>query len=208
MKIDQRLNLVIPVGHEEERPDPKDATKKVREFIPDLYVHSTPISAETFEANFLLVSKTFSAIYGEGLGSVAGPRVAAMMLRRVAKATGDEASAVALMAEIRRLSNVLAPTPAGWDTVPLEQAVSQGTLSKEDASEVENAIVFFTVASAMHRRQDLKEAMDGAASLWGAQTTSSSFTAFRDSLPRSTAPETSPPAPTGEAAQAGSLVPQ
>lgn len=171
MRIDDRLNLVIPV----ELPAGK------------AFVHSTPVSMEVFEANFMLVSKTFAAIYGEGLGAAAAPRIAAMLLRRIAKETGDIKSADALLAEVRRLSNVFAPTPQGWEMIPLEDALAKGVIPKEDASEVENAIVFFIVASAMHRRSDLAEVLDGATRLWGAQTSSSSCTDFRDSLPTSTA---------------------
>lgn len=175
MRINERLNMVVPV-------DLPTGTA---------YVHATPISADVFEASFMLVSKTFASIYSEGLGPAAGPRVAAMLLRRIAKETGDVPGADALLSEIRRLANVLAPTANGWDTMPLEEAVTKGVFSKEDVSEVENAIVFFIVASAMHRRSDLAEILGGAANLWGAQITSLSFTAFRDSLPTLTEPVSS-----------------
>lgn len=170
MRIDKRLNLVVPV-------DTDRGT---------LYVHSTPIAAEVFEQNFLLVSKTFSAIYGHGLGPRAGPRVSSMLMARIAE-NGDELeSHAALMAEIRRLSNVLVPGPGGWETVPLQEAVDKGSMERIDASEVENAIVFFTVCSAMHRRSELPEILDGAAKLWGAQTTPLNCTGFAASLQTST----------------------
>ena len=62
MHINRKLNLVIPI----ERADGSQ-----------IFTHSTPISAEVFDKYFLVIAKTFSAIYSEGLGPLGGPRVAA-----------------------------------------------------------------------------------------------------------------------------------
>ena len=72
MKIDKKLNLVIPI-------ETDDGT---------LYVHSMPIRREIFDTYFLVLSKTFAAIHGEGLGEIAGPRVAALILKKIAMDTG------------------------------------------------------------------------------------------------------------------------
>lgn len=179
MKIDRRLNLVIPV-------DIENGT---------VYVHSTPIRQEVFDAYFMEIAKTFSAIYGEGLGMLAGPRVAANVLKKVAtelnRWDGPAGVERGLMAEIRRLSNVIAPSGNGWAPLPFDQAVKQGLLDAADVAEVENAIVFFTVVSFMHRRAEVREILEGAAQLWGAQVESSSVTEFTASLPISTPPENS-----------------
>jgi hypothetical protein len=176
MKIDQRLNIVIPLD------------------IPGggvMHVHSTPISRDVFERYFMTIARTFSAIYNQGLGVIGGPRVAALLLRKVAEDAGewDGPAGVeyGLMAEVRRLTNVVALDPTiGWTTLPYQDALDGGIVDPEDAAEVENAIVFFTVASAMHRRSEMGSIFDGLSSLWGAQTSSLNCMAFAASLPTST----------------------
>jgi hypothetical protein len=179
MKIDRKLNLVVPV---ERAPG------------ETVYVHAMPLGREVFERYFLVISKAFAAIYNEGLGFVAGPRVAAMLIRRVAEDLnvwdGPEGVEAGLVAEMRRLSNVLAPSPKGWTQIPLQQAIDQGFIDEADASEVENAIAFFTVASAMHRRAELKDVLEGASKLWGAHVSSLNCTEYTASLPTSTEGET------------------
>ena len=69
LKINRKLHLVIPI---------EQGNKT-------LYAHSTPVEAETFDNFFLPIAKTFSAIYSEGLGVIAGPRIAAKLLRRVSR---------------------------------------------------------------------------------------------------------------------------
>lgn len=174
MRINEKLHVVIPVY------GPGDVAPIIA------YVHSAPISADVFEAHFMLLGRTFSAVYSSGLGPVAGPRVCHMLLKKVAKEQGDEIGAIALMNEIRRLTNVMLRTEKGWEAFPYEDVVTHNMLDEEDVTEVTNAIVFFTVLSATHRRTERREMMAGAAKLWAAQITSSDFTAFAGSLPTST----------------------
>jgi hypothetical protein len=173
--IDKHLNFVIPVQGDG----------------VTTYVHSMPIGEDVFDRYFLVISKTFAAIYNEGLGVTAGPRVAAKLLKRVATEMGvwDGADGVqtGLMTEIRRLTNVVAPGPNGWTTFPFQDALGENYLSKGDVSEVENALVFFTVASAMHRRAELESILNGAGSLWGARVEPLNCTEFAASLTTSTA---------------------
>lgn len=186
--IDEKLNYVVPIDTE----------------AGTVYVHSTPISREVFERNFLLVSKTFARLYNEQLGATAAPRVAKMMCRQVAiEMNGTEPDGTpldagpgtnsfnSLMMEIRRLSNVVAQGSSGWETYPLQEAVDRKSMSESDLSEVENVLVFFTLASAMHRKSVLRDILDGAAKLWDAQITSSNSTDFAASLRTSTAAATS-----------------
>jgi len=175
MKINRRLNLVIPIHRE------KDV----------IYVHSVPISAEVFEANFMTISRTFASIYGLGLGPTAGPRIAGMMLKKVGAELGLEKETQSLINEMRRLSNVIVPTNAGWETIPLQDALDKKLIEDDDVSEVENAIAFFTVLSCMHRRDQLKQMLDEAVKLFGAQLESSSCTEYATSLRTSSADETS-----------------
>jgi hypothetical protein len=175
MRIDKRLNLVIPV----ERADGAM-----------IYVHSTPISVEVFDTYFLVIAKTFGAIYSEGLGVIAGPRVADKLLRKVAQDMGawEGAGGVrdGLVAEMRRLSNVLSPGAQGWEMLPFDDAKARGVIDAADAAEIEAAITFFTVASAMHRRTDQADILGSAMSLWGARIESLSCTELMNSLRTST----------------------
>ncbi len=141
MKIEPKsLNLVVPIETES----------------GVVHVHSAPIRRETFKQNFLILSKTMSAIYEEGLHNVAGPRIAAMMLQKIAEEAGEkvwEAVQNGVMAEIRRLSNALVLTPDGWKSVPLETCVAQGYLTGDEVEEAEGFIVFFTCISHIHRNR-------------------------------------------------------
>lgn len=179
MKLDQKLNLIVPVEQEGST----------------IYVHATPISREVFERHFLVLSKTFAEIYSSGLGITAGPRVAALLLKKVSTEAGlwDGSNGVEanLMAEIRRLANVV----KGNDLIPYQQAVTQKIIDADDAAEVDNALTFFTLAYAMHTKRERRAVIEGAAALWGAQTTSLDCTGFRDSLRTSTATASSPATP-------------
>ena len=183
MRINERLNLVIPIYGDDEN----DVVA---------WVHSTPISRDVFDAHYLLIAKTFSVLHTQRLGEIAGPRIAANVLRDQAREltrTADDADAVLhpLLAEIHRLTNVLLPTSAGWETHTYDQVLSRKLLSPEDVSEVESAVTFFTVISLMHKRVVARQFLEGAARLWGAQLTSSNVTGWAASLPTLTAPATS-----------------
>jgi hypothetical protein len=181
MRINEALNLVIPIYGDD------DAIAS--------YVHSMPLSRSAFEANYLLVSATFAAIYSEGLGETAGPKVAELILKDVAR--GRKIDAAPLLNEIRRLSCFIRPGAGGWENIPFQQAVDGRMISEEDAAEVMGALVFFTANSVMLPRKVLRPTLDGAARLWGAQITSLQPTGWIDGLRTSTATDSSgemPPA--------------
>lgn len=172
VSIDRRLNLVVPL-------DNPDGTVS--------HVHSKPISREVFERYFDVIARTFTEIYSGGYTIYAGPRIAALMLRWVAQDKGvwDGPTGVerGLMAEIRRLTNAVVAHPqGGWVTVPYYEAVKSGQIDADDAAEVDNALVFFTVACAMHKKADLPGILEGASRLWGGLVTSSNVTEYADSL--------------------------
>jgi hypothetical protein len=173
LSLNEKLHLVVPIYAD-------DGETIVA------YIHSAPIMRETFEAHYLILSKTFAAIHTEGLGVIAGPRVASYVLHDVAKKSRDEMGAAALMNEIRRLTSVCLRNNDGWENMQFQDTVDLGRLAPDDVAEVLNALVFFIVTSAMQRKQDLKEMMDGAARLWGARTSYLDFTAFAASLGTST----------------------
>jgi hypothetical protein len=171
VKLNRKLNLVMDI-------ETGDGL---------VHVHSVPISREVFEDNFLVISRAFTAVYTNGLGPVTGPRVAALLLKQEAETLGVWAKTQqSLMAEIYRLTNVVAPGPTGWETIPFDVAKKRGILDDSDAAEVENCIVYFTCASSIHLRAEMAVAIEGLKTLWGAQTTLSNVTEYMRSLPIST----------------------
>jgi hypothetical protein len=198
MRIDNRLNLVIPV-------EGKHGV---------IFVHSMPISPETFDQHYLVIAKTFNAIYTGGLGATSGPRIAAKMLRDIAKRDGTWDGPLGVEAgvikEIHRLSNVIVPDGGdasldkknrpsdpdvwrapGWKAITLHEALQRDLIAAEDREVVENALAFFTVASSMHTKGVLHEVMETVCGLWSAQISSLSSTAFSASLPTSIATDSS-----------------
>lgn len=177
MKIDKNLRLVLPIESDE----------------GTVYVHAAAIGREVFEQYFVVISKAFSAIYNEGLGVTAGPRIAMMMIRKVAAELGaDKDVERGLINEMKRLANVAVPSERGWETLPFDEAVAKGHLGPDEVSEVENALGFFSLVSAMHLRRERESILKGAVSLWGGRLTSSDLTEFCRSLTTS-----SPVAPSG-----------
>lgn len=171
MKISEALNLVIPCYDDDDNVY--------------AYVHSVPLARETWESNYLLMSKTFTKIYREGLGELAGPRIAAYAMREIAESMSDDPASIIdpVMNEIRRLTHVFLATPSGWDTMTLHDALNRKLLQEEDAAAATNAIVFFTLLSAVLPRRRIKEVLPGMAMLWSAVITSSNATHYHASLP-------------------------
>lgn len=188
MEINRKLDLVIPI----ERGDTK------------IYVHGTAISREVFEANVLVISKTFATIWEQGLRHTVGPRVAAVLLKKVAQDMGvwegEGGTEQSLMAEIRRLSNVVRPGPKGWDIITLQEAIDTKYLSEDEIAEAEGQLVFFTLESCLRPKSQLAGFLGPMTRFWGSRITSQSFTEFVDSLPTST-----PAANTGAKAKASSI---
>lgn len=181
MEINRKLNLVLPL----ERDD--GAT---------WYIHATPISYQVFKDHYFVIAKAFSLIYSEGLHIAGGPRIAAMLVRSVAKELGiEEKVEQGLMAEIKRLANVCKPGPQGWETIPLEEAISKKLLDERDVDEIEGVLCFFTLASSMHLKKELPQILSTMAGLWGGLIVSSTLTEYVTSLRTSTKDES-----TGETA--------
>ena len=172
MKIDKNLNIVVPV----ERADGTT-----------IYVHCAAISLAVFDAHFWVISKTFDILMGEGMVR-SGPRIAMKMLKRVAQSLGETEVKLTeenLLAEIHRLTNVIAPSERGWAPMPWQTAISQNLLDADDVVEVENAIAFFIVASSMLKKKEGQLILREVGLIWGAQIISSNSTAYLASLPTS-----------------------
>jgi hypothetical protein len=175
IKLNRKLNLVLDVDVD----------------VGKIYVHSVPISREVFEENFLVISRAFTAVYTNGLGPVTGPRVAALLVKQEAITLGVwDKTRQSLMAEIHRLTTVIAPGDNGWETIPFDIARKRGIIDEDVASEVENSLVYFTCASSIHLKTEMGIALEGLSTLWGALTTSLNATEFMRSLPISTPEET------------------
>ncbi|HED3095531.1 hypothetical protein [Citrobacter freundii] len=175
MKIARNMNFVLPVDTD----------------MGSGFVHATPISKEVYRQHFYILSKTFSAIFSEGLGVVAGPRVAYLMLEKICQDQGiwDGASGVknTLVNEIIRLSNLVYPVEGkGWDTVPLEVAIEREVIDPDEAL---GELVFFTCVSSINKPHQAKEVMEQVAGMWGSAISSLTLTEWIASLPTSKQPE-------------------
>lgn len=187
MKINRKLNLVIPILGDPIVTKDEEGKDVEKDNIVG-YVHAAPISEETFDTHFLVIAKTFGAIYGEGLGYAVGPRIAGKLLRTIAQNmgvwTGPNGVEAGLLRDVFQRSNYVA---ANGEVIPFEEAVAKSILEKDDVSEVSNSLAFFTVASAMHTPTDLPGVLAGAARFWGGRTTLLNSTEFAASLRTSTA---------------------
>lgn len=176
MKIARNMNLVIPVQTE----------------MGSAYIHASPISKEVYREHFFILGKVFSAIFSEGLGVVAGPRVAYLMLERICLGTkagdtniwdGENGVRNTLVNEIIRLSNLVYPVKdKGWDTKPLEVALEREIVDLDD---VIGELVFFTCVSSINKPAQASGVMEAVSGMWNSQTSSLNLTDWMRSLPTS-----------------------
>ncbi|MGL5386634.1 MAG: hypothetical protein ACRDCA_12400 [Serratia sp. (in: enterobacteria)] len=168
MEISRKMNLVTPVETD----------------TGVIYVHSVPISKEIYREHFLPLSKTFAAIFGQGLNVIAGPRVAYMMLENISKLdqTWEGAHGVknTLVQEIIRNSTAIVPVEGkGWEEIPLDVAISRDIVDPDD---VLGEIVFFTCVYTINKPAQAKSLMEDVSSLWGSVYTSQTATEWLTSL--------------------------
>ncbi|MGS8048590.1 hypothetical protein ACQ94G_14245 [Escherichia coli] len=169
MKIARNLNLIIPV----------------RTGKGNGWIHATPISKEVFKEHFFILSKTFSAIFSEGLGVVAGPRIACLMLERISSDMniwdGEKGVRNTLVNEIIRLANLVYPVEGkGYDTLPLDMALERGIVEFDD---VAGELVFFTCVSSINTPEQTEQMMLAVSGMWNSRTSSLSLTEWIASLP-------------------------
>lgn len=189
LKIDRKLNLVLPVD---------------RTAGGTIYVYSIPISAETFEAYASVIALAWSRLTGGGYTLASGMRIAKIILKKAAVEQGvwegPDGVENGLIVEMHRLTSVLAPVDRGWSTLQLDDAIKMGVIEAEDVEEVQNVLVFFTLAYSMVRKTHRQAMLESALNVWDARVVSSSITEFVGGLPTST-----PAASTGEKAPASSI---
>lgn len=186
--INKKLNIVLPIQRGtktiEIEVEVDGKPEKQSQEVPNIigYVYAIPLSTGAFEMNFDLLGRTFTRITTGGFGAVAGPRGAAIIMRKI-----DKDAAQPLLDEMMR-STMFASLSSnkGWVQMPLTEAIQRKFIDEDESSEVENALAFFIVASSMYKKSENREAMLGLASLWGALPISSNFTEFLGSLQTST----------------------
>lgn len=186
-KLNRRLNLVLEIE--------RDGGGK-------LFVHSTPISRETFEANFIAIGTAMTLLYKEGIHPTICSGMTYLALKKLMVERQEYANLDAmLLQEIWRLTNVLVPTDRGWETVPFAEAMQRPDvyLDEEEIAEIMNYVCFFTCASWVHDQRDLRGVYE-VLKASGAQISSLDSTGFRSSLTTS-----KPAANTGATATASPI---
>lgn len=171
MRLNEALNLVLPCGN--------------------LQAHHSPISREVFEANYRILAATRAALSGKGVvyQMYAGPRIAKLALLDESKADAEERehdTGPAFLAELKRLTVILCPTPQGFTPMPVDAAIQGNHIDAEDWAEAEAGIVFFTCVWSMESRAERTKVAQAMASLLKGSTTSSSASEFAASLAAST----------------------
>lgn len=180
--INEALNLVLPA-----RADEKGVL---------IYAYHSPISREVFEANYRFLAATKAALASKGVIYMmdAGPRIASLTFkdeaRRDALERGDvdakgnpnEDHMHAFLAEILRLTTILAPSANGYQTIPVDAAIAQNLLDEEEWMETESSIVFFTFNYWLSRKSTRSQLASATASVLKASVTSLSAMEFIASL--------------------------
>lgn len=163
MKIDENWNLILPVDD-------------------SVQVFHTPISQNVFEVNHKLLRFTKDELFANGPQSaiLSGMYVAALTLRdigaKLAADRGDpdgDSGAKAFLAELSRLSMILAPGDAGYEITPVAAAISSGAISADAWADIENELVFFTAAVFVNARGNRKTAAMTVAEVMNCSLTSS-----------------------------------
>lgn len=167
MKIDKKLNLV---------------TNITRDDGSIVYLHVTPFPYEVVEEHCVLLGNLFTKFISQ-VGGLGAARIAAMMLRQSLKAEIDNGrTGPNIVDEIQRLTVVIHNVGGQWKTTPLEVAFNQGIIDPDEYREVEGEVVFFMVSSAIQKANLIAPTVGTVIKMYDGQLTSSSVTAFRDSL--------------------------
>lgn len=142
MEINGDLNIVIPID------DP-------------LRAFSAPLPEAVFKANYRVLARASEEIFGRGMKAalLTGSRTAALAIadagKKVAEEDGKEgdSGAASFLAEIRRITTILAPTDSGFDMLPVDQAIQAGKITAEDWDDVLGELCFFMLGSQFETRR-------------------------------------------------------
>lgn len=179
-KIDRKLNIVFEVE------TAAGATA---------HICSTPVNEMVFDKFCLIMAKAYGMLIREGTVVVTGPRIAARIVKKIAEQEGTWEGAdgvqLGLHQEIRRLTQVMYAGKGGWETLPLDDAQRMGILDSEACADVENQLMFFTLASWMARGKPYVMLMADLKTYWELQQTSLPPMEYLASLRTSTKVESS-----------------
>ena len=210
MKIDAALNLVFPIRSQDvEQTDPAHPGRPILKRIPLIWAYHTPISTEIFQANYRIIAATKAAIYGKGTSYAAdvGPRIASLLLRDFGQTDAAEWNvedhAPALLADLKRLTYVLAPGKDGFEQLPIDVALARGTIDAEEWGEAESSLVFFCASSSMASRSQRQAFAEAVASVLMGSTTSLGALEWALSLPQSIPAAAGNPAPSSPPSSTG-----
>ena len=179
MQVNAALNLVFPI-----RTD-SDGN-------PIVYAYHTPISREVFEANYRVIADTQVLISGKGR---IGISIATLALKdaaaQYAREQGLDFQSVPLLADVRRLTQVLAPGSNGYAPMPVDVALQTQVIDADEWAEAESAIVFFSCAFSLVPKNAREGLANALASVMKGSITSSTPSAFSSSLQLATTNVTS-----------------
>lgn len=175
MKINRKLNLVIPIETEN---------------YGKVFVHSTSVSRDIFEQYYAELGKVFSQCFdaiNESHLVLSAPQLAYPALKAIAKKSdnwdGVGGIKQGLIGEITRLTNVVVTGESGWETIPFDSAIKRDILNDDEEAEILSSIVFFTAISKVAPK-DLKNSfLEMAAALRNWELLSLDFTEYKHSLP-------------------------
>lgn len=188
MEVDNALNLIMPV---------------MRPSGIHCYVISPPLHRLVLKAYSMPIAKAWSTMYEQGIHVIAGPPIAKDALEQASKAMQRDAMSswwegpngveMGLLNEIWRVTSVLAPGEnGGWDQMMYLEARDRAKIITEDeADQVENALVFFTLNWRMLHPLIRQGMIAQTGQTWGWQVSPSTISEFRASLGASTKAETS-----------------
>ncbi len=187
MKINNDLNLIIPVEREE----------------GTIYVHAKPIGWDVFELYHRTLGAAYEALTSDGLNLVVCLATARIALKDAAvtldRWDGADGVKNGFLGELQRTAMVHFPTEKGWEDLMLVDAVRRGIIDEDEQREVENALVFFTLCYRMFTKDRRAKMLNAMALVGGYQLSSSNDTEFKDSLLTLTTEESTK--------EAGSLIP-
>ena len=183
MRIDNNLNLILPIREDENGTGLAWA------------VH-TPLSREAFESSFRILSLARTEIFSRGAAHAfgTGPTISVLTLKEEGRRDGEQRNepdpdkaAKSLLMEIRRLTMIVAPSPEGFRPVPVDSALSSGLIIPEEWEDAENSLIFFTLTFCLTKRTKWDMSKKATAELLGGQMSSSTPTEWaascRTSIP-------------------------
>jgi len=160
--INRRLNFVIPL----ERGG---------------YVHAEPVDRSVYEEFFMLFGQVYSSVYAQGLGTLAGPKVAGLMLKRLAKISAINIDPLR-RDMLHKCRAYLPDDKEGYKEYMIENAVKEGVMDDEDMAQVEGFLAFFTALSFLASVKERTALLAQTNGLHGTVSTSLNSTEYTTSL--------------------------